>query len=164
MKSFREQRPGEIIVRTAPDFLQRAFNQVRGKLQPVQDAGYDVSRVYLMLDEVLSNIYKHGYGRRDGHPIGVQLDAHGDTCVITTRDLAPTFDSPRHASTRVLPDPETGAPGGRGLVIVHRLCESFEHRVPAEGGNELRLVMKLILRRGALDSAPRPKRSMETKN
>ena len=147
MRSFRHTRPDEIIVRTAPDFLQEAFRRLRGAMKPALDAGYDVSRIYLILDEILSNMYKHGYGRREGEPIGVHLRIQDDVCVITARDLAPTFDSARHACTRVLPDPEAGAPGGRGLVIVNRLCESFEHSVTPEGGNVLRLVMKLVARR-----------------
>ena len=162
MKTFQKQYPGEIIVRTAPDFLQRTFNQLRGNLKLTLEDGYDVSRVYLMLDEVLSNIYKHGYGRQDGQPIGVRVRVENGLCVIVTRDLAPTFDSPGQARTRVLPDPETGAPGGRGLVIVHRMCESFEHEAPPEGGNVLRLVLKLILRSGVLGAAPRRKRITRT--
>ena len=159
MKTFRHTRPEEVIVRTAPDFLQETFERLHGSLKPAQDAGYDISRIYLTLDEILSNMYKHGYGRKDGEPIGVQLHVQGDRCVITARDLAPTFDSAKHARTRVLPEPETGAPGGRGLVIVHRMCESFEHYAPPEGGNVLRIVTKLIVRRDAGSAKMRPKKA-----
>jgi len=154
MTAFRHTRSNEVIVRTAPDFLQRAFEKLRRLLQPARDAGYDTSRVYLILDEVLSNVYKHGYKRVDGQPIGVQLEVRGERCVITSRDLAPTFDSARHARTRVLPDPESGSPGGRGLVIVNRMCESFEHYAPPEGGNMLRMVMKLIPSREVVEMKP----------
>lgn len=161
MTAFRITQPDEVLVHTAPDFLQTAFERLRPYLKPVYDAGYDVSRIYLMLDEILSNIYKHGYGRQSGRPIGVQVRVHDDVCVITTRDLAPTFDSAKHARTRVLPDPETGAPGGRGLVIVHRMCESFEHWAPAGGGNVLRLVMKLVTRREPSDVGSISRRRIE---
>lgn len=147
MRSFWHIRRDEVIVHTSPDFLQRTFERLEGTLRPARDSGYDVSRIYLILDEILSNIYRHGYECRDGEPIGVQLRVQGNECVITARDLAPVFDSALHARTRVLPDPETGAPGGRGLVIVHRMCDSFEHSVSQEGGNVLQLVIKLIPRR-----------------
>jgi len=163
MKSFAHPKPGEVIIHTAPDFLQTAFERLRSSMQPAECAGYDVSRIYLMLDEILSNIYKHGYGRKSGEPVGVQVQVQADTCVITTRDLAPTFDSALHARTRVLPDPDTGAPGGRGLVIVYRLCESFEHESLPDGGNALRLVMKLIARPGAQVAGSRPRTTAKTR-
>jgi len=162
MSHFRQPRPGEIVVHTSQRFLQEVFDKIKPLLQPAHDAGYDTSRVYLMLDELLSNIYRHGYKRAPRQPIGVQVRVLGERCYVALRDLAPTFDSPRHAGTRALPAPESGEVGGRGLVIVHRMCESFEHRVPAEGGNALYLVMKLVRQErlvGAGRSAPERKDS-----
>ena len=163
MKALAPARPDEVIIQTGPDFLRDAFERLRHSMQAAADAGYDVSRIHLMLDEILSNIYKHGYGRQDGQPIGVVVRVQGDTCVITTRDLAPTFDSARHARARVLPDPNTGAPGGRGLVIVHRLCESFDHDTPPEGGNALRLVMKLVGSHGPRGGGSRTRATAKTR-
>ena len=154
MRTFREQRSGEVIVLTSPHFLQEVFEKLRPQLQPARDAGYDISRVYLMLDEMLSNTYRHGYKRAAGQPIGVQVRVHGDRCTVVVRDLAPTFDTARHALTRSLPAPESGEPGGRGLVIVQRMCESFAHRTPDEGGNLVVLVMKLLQREVAPTGQP----------
>jgi anti-sigma regulatory factor (Ser/Thr protein kinase) len=158
---FCEPRPGEVVVHTSPTFLEEVFEQIRQRLQPARDAGCDTSRVYLMLDELLSNIFRHGYRSAEGQPIGVQVRVQGEYCYVALRDRAPTFDSPRSAAHRALPTPESGKTGGRGLVIVHRMCESFEHRVPAEGGNALYLVMKLIRRAAAADdSAAQPLQDM----
>ncbi|UCE03389.1 MAG: ATP-binding protein [Candidatus Latescibacterota bacterium] len=148
---FEQPRGGELVVRTSPTFLEEVFQQIRPRLQPARDAGCDTSRVYLLLDELLSNIFRHGYRGAEGQPIGVQVRVQGEYCYVALRDLAPTFDSPRSAAHRALPSPESGKTGGRGLVIVHRMCESFEHRVPAEGGNALYLVMKLIRRSATAD-------------
>ena len=146
MRNFRDTRPGEVVVHTSPNYLQVAFARVKPVLRAAQAAGYDTSRVFLILDEVLSNVYRHGYRRATGLPIGVQVGVDGSRCHITVRDLAPRFDSAGHAATRELPALESGAPGGRGLVIVHRMCESLRYRAPAEGGNELELVMQLVRR------------------
>ena len=146
MRSFRQPRPGEVLVHTSPSYLRVAFARLKPLLRPAQEAGYDTSRVFLILDEVLSNVYRHGYRRAAGEPIGVQIWVEGARCRIRVRDLAPTFDSAWHASTRLLPPLESGSPGGRGLVIVHRMCESLQHRVPEEGGNEIDLVMPLVRR------------------
>ena len=158
MRNFRLQLPGEVLVHTAPDFLQEAFARLRPLLRPALQGGYETSRVFLILDEVLSNVYRHGYRRANGQPIGIRLRVEGERCRITVRDLAPPFDSVWHGKRRSLPAPESGSPGGRGLVIMVRMCQSMQHRMHAEGGNELDLVMKMLRR-----SAPeRPGASGET--
>ena len=146
MRRFKDTRPGELVVLTSPGFLQEVFEKIRPQLDPARQAGYDISRVYLMLDEMLSNTYRHGYQRAPGLPIGVEVHVRGDVCRVVVRDLAPTYDSALNARTRSLPTPESGDPGGRGLVIVYRMCESFEHMTPPEGGNVVVLVMKLLRR------------------
>ena len=146
MKHFEEIRPGETIVLTGAGMLQELFEKLRPALAPALRAGFDTSRVYLLLDELLSNIYRHGYAGQDGEPIGVRLRVHGEFCYVAVRDLAPTFDSARHAETRTAPPPESGQTGGMGLVIVQNMCESFAHQVPREGGNALYLVMRLVRR------------------
>lgn len=146
MRTFREPRPGEVIVHTSPHFLQEVFERLKPVLQPARRAGFDVGRVYLILDELLSNVYRHGYRRASGRPIGVVLDIQEACCHIRIRDLAPPFDSPLHARHRALPTPESGAPGGRGLVIVHRICHVFTHRLGEEGGNELDLALEMVRR------------------
>jgi len=148
MRTFRDARPGEVIVHTSPHFLQEIFERFRPILSPARRAGYDVGRVYLILDELLSNVYRHGYKEAAAQPIGVAVKVRGSRCHIRVRDLAPTFDSPLHARNRALPAPETGSPGGRGLVIVHRMCEVFTHRCGEEGGNELELVLIMLRRFG----------------
>jgi len=155
MKTFREPRPGEVIVHTSPHFLQEFFERLKPLLLPARRAGFDVGRVYLILDEMLSNVYRHGYKSAAGQPIGVVLDIQGSRCHIRIRDLAPLFDSPLHARHRALPAPESGSPGGRGLVIVHRMCDVFTHGGGEEGGNELELVLRMVRRFGPDSATPR---------
>jgi anti-sigma regulatory factor (Ser/Thr protein kinase) len=143
MQEFQDPRPGEVIVSTSPHMLQDLFARLKPVLAPAEEAGYDTSRVYLLLDELLSNVYRHGYAEAQGQPIGVRLRLQDRYCHLAVRDLAPTFDSARHAETRSAPHPESGQTGGMGLVIVQSMCESFTHRVPLEGGNAVYLVMKL---------------------
>lgn len=144
--TFQDQRPGETIVLTSASMLQDLFTQLKPQLAPAEAAGYDTSRVYLLLDELLSNIYRHGYGERDGQVIGVRLRAQGEFVYLALRDQARTFDSAVAAATRQAPGPESGQTGGMGLVIVQSMCESFTHQVPREGGNALYLVMRLLRR------------------
>ena len=154
MKNFRTAYQDEFLVRTSPQFLEDVFHWVRPILRPSHRAGYEIGRVFLILDEVLSNVYRHGYGRAGGQLIGVRLRVEGDRCDIIVRDLARHFDGAWHAKRSALPAPESASPGGRGLVIMQRIVESIVHRVPPEGGNELHLVMRMLLRPGVATSAP----------
>jgi anti-sigma regulatory factor (Ser/Thr protein kinase) len=157
MRQFHDPRPGEVIVRTSASMLQDLFGSLRPVLAPAERSGYDTSRVYLLLDEILSNVYRHGYSETDGEPIGVRLRLQGERVHVVVRDLAPTFDAARHAETRSAPPPEH-ATGGMGLFIVQSMCESFVHQVPHEGGNAVYVVMKLT-RRATSEARPARVRS-----
>jgi anti-sigma regulatory factor (Ser/Thr protein kinase) len=116
--------------------LQEFFSQLRPELAPAEQQGYDTSRIYLLLDELLSNVHRHGYSERDGEPIGVRVRAQGDRVQIVVRDMAPTFDSATYALTRTAPPPSSGATGGMGLFIIYSMCESFVHmKLPRRGAS-----------------------------
>lgn len=149
MPPFRDSRPGELVLDTSPQMLQDFFPRLRPLLAPAELGGYDTSRVYLLLDEILSNIHRHGYAGTDGQPVGVRLRLHDGTVHVAVRDHAPTFDCAAYAATRHAPPPDSGQRGGMGLFLVRNMCESFEHREPLEGGNVVYVVMKLPRRAAA---------------
>ena len=154
MGDFEAQRPGEIVVRTSAQMLEETFANLRPILAPAELAGYDTSRVYLLLDELLSNVYRHGYKETDGRPIGVRVRLHDDFINVAVRDRAPTFDVAEHAATREAPPPERGQRGGMGLFIVYSMCDKFVHQVPRDGGNVVFASMRLP-RRGDAEAPPR---------
>ena len=83
------------------------------------------------VDEWVTNVIVHGY-RGLGGPIEVELERAGDEIVARVRDAAPAFD----------PDlPLERRPAGKmGIHLIRELCDRFEHRVPAGGGNENAIV------------------------
>jgi anti-sigma regulatory factor (Ser/Thr protein kinase) len=134
---------------------------LRPILAPAEREGHDTSRVYLLLDELLSNIHRHGYDGTCGKPIGVRVRVHGEFVYLAVRDRARTFDTAVHATTRTAPPPESGQKGGMGLFIVHSMCDSFVHRVPNDGGNSVYLVMRLPRRVGAGADARETRRNRD---
>jgi anti-sigma regulatory factor (Ser/Thr protein kinase) len=149
MPPFHDTRPGELVIATSPQMLQDLFGRLRPLLAPAERDGFDTSRVYLLLDEILSNVHRHGYAGADGRPIGIRLRLQQGYVHLAVRDQAPTFDCAAHAATRTPPPPESAQPGGMGLFLVRNMCDSFVHRVPLEGGNAVYAVMKLPRRPGA---------------
>jgi anti-sigma regulatory factor (Ser/Thr protein kinase) len=150
MPTFGDVRPGELVIATSPQMLQDLFGRLRPLLAPAERDGFDTSRVYLLLDEILSNIHRHGYAGADGQPIGIRVRLQAGYVHLAVRDHAPTFDCAAHAATRTAPPPESAQPGGMGLFLVRNMCDSFVHRVPLEGGNAVYAVMKLPRRPGTV--------------
>ncbi|HEX5590307.1 MAG TPA: ATP-binding protein [Candidatus Limnocylindrales bacterium] len=88
------------------------------------------------VDEWVTNVIVHGY-RGAGGPIEVELERVGDEIVARVRDVAPAFDP----ATAPVFDPnlplERRPAGKMGIHLIRELCDRFEHRVPAGGGNEI---------------------------
>jgi anti-sigma regulatory factor (Ser/Thr protein kinase) len=100
------------------------------------------------LDEVLSNVVRHGFGG-EGADRTVRLDfaRREDQLEVLVEDDAPAFD-PLQA-----PEPDTDAPletrkiGGLGVVLARRLVDRIDYE-RREGKNRVRLRMSLAPRSG----------------
>ncbi len=92
-----------------------------------------------VVDEWVTNVVVHGY-RGAGGPIEVELLRSGDEIVARVRDAAPAFD-PATAPAFDPSLPLDRRPAGKiGIHLIRALCDRFEHRVPAGGGNENAIV------------------------
>jgi serine/threonine-protein kinase RsbW len=99
----------------------------------------DVLRaVQVTLDEVLSNIVRHGYRGQPEGRIQIAFRVADGALEVTIQDDAPPFD-PLAAA---LPDLATGLAqrpiGGLGILLTRRLMDDVQYE-RAEGGNRLTL-------------------------
>jgi anti-sigma regulatory factor (Ser/Thr protein kinase) len=90
------------------------------------------------VDEWVTNVIVHGY-RGVAGPIEIELDREDDEVVVRVRDKAPAFDP--HSAPAFDPSlPLERRPLGKmGIHLIRELCDRFEYRVPAGGGNEIEL-------------------------
>jgi anti-sigma regulatory factor (Ser/Thr protein kinase) len=91
------------------------------------------------VDEWVTNVIVHGY-RGAGGPIEVELGRSGDEIVARVRDAAPAFDPGTAPSFDPELPLERRPVGKMGIHLIRELCDRFEHRVPAGGGNEIAIV------------------------
>jgi anti-sigma regulatory factor (Ser/Thr protein kinase) len=133
----------QLVVWTSPQVVRGLFARLGPELSSAERDGLDTGRLRLVLDEVVSNSYRHGYRLRNGEPIRVCLQIVGDVCHLEVRDAAPQFDCVAHSWERPEPDPMLGKAGGMGLVLLRQLCDTFTYDAPAEGGNRLRMTLRL---------------------
>ena len=99
-------------------------------------------RLNLALEEVVSNIIRHGYGEREDGEVSVLIEVAPEAIAVTVEDDGVAFNPLEH------PDPDLTVPleerkvGGLGVFLVRQLMDEADYR--AEGGrNILRLMMRI---------------------
>ena len=114
------------------------------------ELGLDPSKapsVMLAVDEAVSNIIAHGYQCRQGD-IEIEVSRARDDLVIRVRDEAAPFDPTIVPSPDVTLPLEQRVPGGLGIHLIRQIMDEMTHRVTPQGGNELTLAKRAILRKG----------------
>lgn len=97
------------------------------------------------VDEAVSNILMHGYQDQAG-PLRLDIGRTGADLWVRLRDKAPPFDP-----TQVPPPDLTiplllRPPGGLGLLLIRQAIDELLYRPLSDGGNELTLVKRGVLR------------------
>jgi serine/threonine-protein kinase RsbW len=91
----------------------------------------------LCLEEVLSNIIRHGYSGTPDHSIAIQFaNPRKDYFVIVVEDEAPPFnpaDAPELPGLRSLEEIQLG---GHGIRLLHSFADALEYQA-APTGNRL---------------------------
>jgi serine/threonine-protein kinase RsbW len=101
-----------------------------------------IAHLNLVLEEVVSNIIRHGYrGREDGE-VSLALGFAPEAITVTVEDQGTPFNP------LGLPDPDLTVPleerevGGLGVYLVRKLTDELDYR--SEGGkNILRMVIRI---------------------
>jgi serine/threonine-protein kinase RsbW/sigma-B regulation protein RsbU (phosphoserine phosphatase) len=86
----------------------------------------------VVLDEILSNIVRHGL--RDGreHEIRVAIAIEPDAVMLTIEDDGPPFDPLSYPPPDLDADLDTRAVGGLGIHLVRRLMDDVQYERAAE--------------------------------
>jgi sigma-B regulation protein RsbU (phosphoserine phosphatase) len=119
--------------------LHRAVIEFGEKHRLPEDVVYDTR---LALEEVVSNVIRHGYEDDNEHRIVVRLILEGRTLILEVKDDGRPFNPLE------IPGPDTGVPleervhGGLGIFLTRRAMDGMEYR--REQGQNI-LIMKKTL-------------------
>jgi anti-sigma regulatory factor (Ser/Thr protein kinase) len=110
-----------------------------------------VFRLTVSLDEVVTNIVRHGFATEGGHEILLSVTVRDGLVTAVVSDDAPAFD------LRTIPPADVDAPielrpiGGLGVHLVRSLTRELEYRRDADR-NILTLKFATTFRSGNTDS------------
>lgn len=77
--------------------------------------------IELCLEEVLSNIVRHGYRGEAGQALSVEFWCTEQSLIFVVEDSAPTFEPIRPGDAAV-EDLDTMTPGGQGIRLLYRFA------------------------------------------
>ena len=103
------------------------------------------------VDEVVSNIIRHGYGGDPTQPIRIACRREGDAVEVEICDRGPEFDP----FVQAVPPPEEMRGGGRGIFLVRSLMDGWTHSRDA-GWNRTRLTKRCLRPGRSLEWQARP--------
>jgi anti-sigma regulatory factor (Ser/Thr protein kinase) len=88
----------------------------------------------LCLEEVLSNIIRHGYVGQPDHSIGVRFTApRDDYFVLVVEDQAPPFNPVAAPELPPVSACEDASVGGQGIRLLRRFADALEYQATPTG-------------------------------
>lgn len=100
-----------------------------------------VSEIVLAVNEAVTNIIVHGYGRNSGF-LEIVIRRDGADIIVILRDNAPPFDPNTFPPPDITLPLEQRKPGGMGIHMMRNFVDEMNYRKAAEDVNELVLVKR----------------------
>jgi len=95
--------------------------------------------IQLCLEEVVSNVIRHGYADQDGHFITIHCaEPQPRYVVFTVDDDAPPFNPLELDPLPAIGEQDLGAFGGQGIRLLRGFAATLEYE-PKAGGNRLHI-------------------------
>jgi serine/threonine-protein kinase RsbW len=127
------------------DLLSEMRQFIQGSAEALSADPDTTADVVLATNEMFTNIIVHGYQGRPG-TIQLEVWAKKDALLVCLRDEAPPFD-PHTAPPPDLTLPIDQRPLGKlGVYLTMKLMDEVIHHVTPQGGNELTLIKKGIIK------------------
>ena len=143
--SFREIREESIEkswrLRSRLDDLARVQEEIQAFYAAHHVPAEPLHDVRTALDEVLSNIIRHGYSAAEGE-IAVKASVSAEKLLLEVRDRARPFNPLESPEPDLRIDFADRSVGGLGIYIVRRLMDGVEYTYES-GENRLRLERRI---------------------
>jgi len=122
-RTFEHKLPGRV------DAIRVLLDSVEAWAQSVELPAKAMFRLNLVLEELATNIVRHGYKGREDGLVDVNVVDDGAAVTLTLRDRAAEFDPFKSAPQADLDEPvRTRRVGGLGVHFVKQMAGSCSYR------------------------------------
>lgn len=128
----------ELTIRNELEQVTYVAERLAPLLESWQVSPRTAYRTQLVIEEVLSNVVRHGYPHGGAHEISIWVARAGENIVIRVCDDGVAFDPSAAPQVDVEQPLEERRVGGLGIHLVRQFVEQLEYR-RLEGRNDLKL-------------------------
>lgn len=134
--------PGKLILRSRLEELAQVFPWVESLAEAYGIPAVKLFAINLCLEEVLSNVVRHGYRGDPNQTMTVEFEARGsEELLFIVEDAAPhfrPFDPSVPLEDAAPAALEDIVPGGNGIRLLRKFASSVDWE-PLEPGNRLKI-------------------------
>lgn len=146
---------GKLHVRSAaqPEWLPRIRALVADLAARVGFPEGEIDKIKMAVDEACTNVIEHAYGADGVHQwtrdpeLTLELRVENQQLIVEIHDHGARFDLANYTPPSIEDGIRCGRTGGYGLAIIRQFMDEVQYQHCADGGNLLRLVKRLPLKK-----------------
>lgn len=132
----------QLVTTADPASLREVMSFVARACADLGVSGSAAFDVRLAVEEICTNIIRHGYGGLEPGPLVVDIEPAPDALVVRIEDRGVPFDPDDAPPPDLTSEAEERPIGGVGVHLVRQVMDEVEYST-GSGGNTLRLVKRL---------------------
>ncbi|MBK8978138.1 MAG: ATP-binding protein [Planctomycetes bacterium] len=120
----------ELLLRGQLDHLRVVWQTGEALLENVpfrQNPQQTSYNVLVAVQEMLTNVFRHGLGGATDEPVRVVFEVSDDAFEVEIRDRGPYFDPRDHEAELIDSDEMPETPGGWGITIVRWVMDEIDY-------------------------------------
>lgn len=125
----------------SPAGLSEVQPALREYLEAAGIAGAIMDRAELLVEEVVMNVFMHGFDDPGDATVELRASVGGQSCTLVFEDAGRPFDPTAAALPSTPATLEEAEIGGLGLVLLRKLATGLSYERLADGRNRLRLLL-----------------------
>jgi len=124
--------------------IEDARQRIERQLEPLELSPRVVNRLEVILEELVSNVVRHGFDPRSDQSIRLVVGVRPEAVDLTIEDDGRPFDPTAAAQPSPLESLETAKLGGLGIPLVRKLSASLRYEPIAPGAGLRQLSDRLF--------------------
>ena len=130
----------QLVLENTIDAVEGARVEVESHLAPLALGPRVINRLEVVLEELIANVVRHGFGDHPGHAILLTVGAGSDGVEISLEDDGRPFNPLELAEPAAFDTLENARIGGLGVVVVRKFATAISYEADPESPSWAQLV------------------------